>query len=391
MVVCAQLRGVLAAFLMFQTSIVTTVVALLPAALLLLVPSRCTRYFFRRYAQFWQEAWFPFAVALLQYLVGTRLFIHVPSEFQGLQGVRLKCSGHNVVIVKNHRTRIDWMFTWGLCLALNRLGSLKIVLKDSLKSAPGVGWAMQFFGFIFLSRRNRETDLATLQTAVSYQCREPGAGMTLLIFPEGTDLSSSNLEKSQKFAREKGLEVYAEVLHPKTAGLVAVAESAIPSTLLLDATIAYVEHRPGERPDEKGLFYGRPPREIHLRIESVEALPSKDKMDGVCRSIFAAKEKRLAKFYGPLRDVSSLRPDVAAFAEGCQLFPLAAAPGACCRMCGGAAIFVALEAAVFWVCWVYPLKTLLWAASGVCVFVAVTRSGGVDGLERWHARCAPAV
>jgi len=50
-----------------------------------------------------------------------------------------------------------------------------------------------------------------------------------------------------------------------------------------------------------------------------------------------------------------------------------------------------LEAAVFWVCWMYPLKTLLLAASGVCIFVAVTFCGGIDGLERWHARCAPAV
>ena len=49
------------------------------------------------------------------------------------------------MIICNHRTRIDWMFMWSLCLRLGILDSMKIVLKDSLKSIPGFGWAMQVF------------------------------------------------------------------------------------------------------------------------------------------------------------------------------------------------------------------------------------------------------
>ncbi len=50
----------------------------------------------------------------------------------------------------------------------------------------------------------------------------PGAArqrlLALLVFPEGTDLSESNVMKSNVFARERGLPELQYVLHPKSAG-----------------------------------------------------------------------------------------------------------------------------------------------------------------------------
>lgn len=51
--------------------------------------------------------------------------------------------GEPALIICNHRTRVDWMFLWCLCLHQGQLSGLKIVLKESLKSIPGFGWATQ--------------------------------------------------------------------------------------------------------------------------------------------------------------------------------------------------------------------------------------------------------
>mmetsp|Transcript_45712 Transcript_45712/g.98979 ORF Transcript_45712/g.98979 Transcript_45712/m.98979 type:complete len:135 (+) Transcript_45712:487-891(+) len=44
--------------------------------------------------------------------------------------------------------------------------------------------------------------------------------LQLLLFPEGTDLSKSNLEKSHAFSKERGLARYDHVLHPRTKGFI---------------------------------------------------------------------------------------------------------------------------------------------------------------------------
>lgn len=51
--------------------------------------------------------------------------------------------GEAALIICNHRTRVDWMFLWCLCLRHGQLSGLKIVLKESLKGIPGFGWATQ--------------------------------------------------------------------------------------------------------------------------------------------------------------------------------------------------------------------------------------------------------
>lgn len=57
--------------------------------------------------------------------------------------------GEAALIICNHRTRVDWMFLWVLCLRQGQLSGLKIVLKESLKGIPGFGWATQVINGIF--------------------------------------------------------------------------------------------------------------------------------------------------------------------------------------------------------------------------------------------------
>lgn len=70
-------------------------------------------------------------------------------HYARFHGTQVKISGDMVpygeaaMIICNHRTRVDWMFLWCLCLQQGQLSGLKIVLKESLKSVPGFGWASQ--------------------------------------------------------------------------------------------------------------------------------------------------------------------------------------------------------------------------------------------------------
>lgn len=67
--------------------------------------------------------------------------------------------------------------------------------------------------FVFLAR-NKGKDLKRVREISNYLVGL-NVATTLLIFPEGTDLSPSNHEKSLQFAKKEGLPEYQYVLHPK--------------------------------------------------------------------------------------------------------------------------------------------------------------------------------
>jgi lysocardiolipin and lysophospholipid acyltransferase len=73
----------------------------------------------------------------------------------------------------------------------------KMLLKQDLKKIPIFGWAMQLFMFCFLDRYNRPSDLLEIQTKLRYHVRN-STNTNFLIFPEGTDLSVSNIKKSNQ-------------------------------------------------------------------------------------------------------------------------------------------------------------------------------------------------
>ena len=83
---------------------------------------------------------------------------------------------------------------WCYASKFNLNSSLRIILKDSLRSVPLFGWAMQITMYIFLSRK-REMDIPHIKRTLSYLLCT-GATPSLFLFPEGTDLSESNKKKS---------------------------------------------------------------------------------------------------------------------------------------------------------------------------------------------------
>jgi hypothetical protein len=41
----------------------------------------------------------------------------------------------------------DWLYLWWVSYTSNMHGAIYIILKDSLKWVPIIGWGMQFYGF----------------------------------------------------------------------------------------------------------------------------------------------------------------------------------------------------------------------------------------------------
>lgn len=137
------------------------------------------------------------------------------------------------LIMSNNRSRVDYMFSgWCYAILTNRTANLKMIVKDFYRSIPIFGWAMQCMMYIFLigasssgssnsgsntsssitttiSKRKREADVSSITRTFNYLLNlqiaqssryRIGYGnkypLSLYFFPEGTDLSKRNREKS---------------------------------------------------------------------------------------------------------------------------------------------------------------------------------------------------
>jgi lysocardiolipin and lysophospholipid acyltransferase len=127
-------------------------------------------------------------------------------------------------------------------------GHLYIILKESLKHIPILGWGMRLFGFIFLSRK-WSTDKERFQHRLRKLSRShsgPLSGskgldpMWLLIFPEGTNLSKNGRAASKKWAEKNQMDDLRHVLLPRSTGLSFCLQELRGSVdYLYDCTMAY--------------------------------------------------------------------------------------------------------------------------------------------------------
>eukprot|EP00111_Clytia_hemisphaerica_P008649 TCONS_00025286-protein len=203
----------------------------------------------------------------------------------------------NVLIILNHRCRVDWMFYWMAVLRTGRLHNEKIIMKNELKHIPGPGWCMQYLLYCFLQRK-WETDRGYLERYVNYfiDAKYP---LQFFLFPEGTDFDKNGKASSDRFADKMGLPKYDYVMHPRTTGfnyLVQKTRGKVINTVY-DVTLGYpVNLCYGEMDLARGNF----PKEIHCFFKryQVDELPTEDGALGDwCKERFAEKEERLKEFY----------------------------------------------------------------------------------------------
>mmetsp|Transcript_45716 Transcript_45716/g.98995 ORF Transcript_45716/g.98995 Transcript_45716/m.98995 type:complete len:187 (+) Transcript_45716:487-1047(+) len=124
--------------------------------------------------------------------------------------------------------------------------------------------------------------------------------LQLLLFPEGTDLSKSNLEKSHAFSKERGLARYDHVLHPRTKGFITCVRGLQQQGHLdsvYDLTLGFPDVVPQNEVDI--VLNANHPREIHIFLKRTPSsqLPTDDVgLDKWCKDQFAAKEAMLREF-----------------------------------------------------------------------------------------------
>lgn len=95
------------------------------------------------------------------------------------------------VVVSNHQSQFDIFLLYGW------LGvDFKWVMKQELRTVPGIGMACDRLGHIFIDRSNHEAAMATLEAAK----KKIVNGTSVMFFPEGTRSRDGKLMRFKKGA-----------------------------------------------------------------------------------------------------------------------------------------------------------------------------------------------
>ena len=132
-----------------------------------------------------------------------------------------------LVMITNHQLYLDWIYLWWIAYTNSLHGHVYIILKEHLKYVPVLGPGMMFYGFIFMAR-NWTKDKPRLQHRLQ-KLKQNHSGplsgtkeldpMWLMIFPEGTNLSSNTRKGSAKWAEKQGIKDLRHQLLPRSTGL----------------------------------------------------------------------------------------------------------------------------------------------------------------------------
>ncbi|KAK6542256.1 hypothetical protein TWF694_006218 [Orbilia ellipsospora] len=213
----------------------------------------------------------------------------VKGQIRITQDGLLECDfPERMVFIANHQLYSDWLYIWWIAYSARMHGAIYIILKESLKWVPIVGWGMQFYGFIFLARK-WDTDKKRFQhrlQKLAAKDRKPAdrLPMWLLIFPEGTNMCPNARAASQKYADKIGIKNLDHVLLPRVTGLQYCLQQLDESVeWVYDCTMAY-EGIPRDKYGQDiftlraQYLQGRPPKSVnlHFRRFRVSEIPYND-------------------------------------------------------------------------------------------------------------------
>ncbi|GAM85596.1 hypothetical protein ANO11243_036030 [Dothideomycetidae sp. 11243] len=211
-----------------------------------------------------------------QYMAWTK------ESFAVLMGTMTQLWAPTVVRVTGDDSMKEQLFQMPDAYTNKMHGRIYIILKESLKNVPIFGWSAQFYNFIFLARK-WETDKPRFRRHLD-QLGNPMDPMWLLIFPEGTNLSSGTREKSKAWAKKTGVPDMKHQLLPRSTGLQFCLQELKKSTnWLYDCTIAYEGVPEGQFGQDiytlrSSIFEGRPPKSVNMywRRWRISELPVDD-------------------------------------------------------------------------------------------------------------------
>ena len=187
-----------------------------------------------------------------------------------------------IVMMANHQIYTDWLYLWWIAYTNRMHGRIYIILKESLKNIPVIGWGMQMSQFIFL-KRNWEQDKDNLSKHMQ-KLNNPNDPMWLILFPEGTNLADCTRAASKAWADKNGIKDMENVLLPRATGLrFCLQELRKTVDYVYDCTIAYEGVKPGEYAQDiftiqASYAQGKPPKSVnmYMRRFSLSSIPIDD-------------------------------------------------------------------------------------------------------------------
>ncbi|KAI5148675.1 hypothetical protein ENBRE01_0467 [Enteropsectra breve] len=148
------------------------------------------------------------------------------------------------IVISNHCSDYDWLFLFVILRKLGKFDNHYLFLKQELRSVPLLGTILRHFGYIFLNRR-KSVDIEIMEKGV--QRISKNSAYNVVIYPEGTYMSTEAIEKSKSFAKNTNVEVNKQryvpdkVLLPRTTGFNIIAselkdscEGIIDMTILMN-------------------------------------------------------------------------------------------------------------------------------------------------------------
>jgi hypothetical protein len=240
--------------------------------------------FYDGYMAYTKESFAILVTCLTQWWAPTVVRVSGDSSMVGQMTQRkdgsLQCNfADRMVLMANHQLYTDWLYLWWIAYTNSMHGFIYIILKESLRNIPIIGWSAQFYNFIFLAR-NWEEDQRTFKKHLG-KLNKPNDPMWLIIFPEGTNLSATTREKSKKWAEKNNLQDMKHQLLPRSTGLrFCLNELKETTEWLYDCTIAYEGVPPGQFGQDiftlrSTFFEGRPPKSVnmHWRRFHIDSIP----------------------------------------------------------------------------------------------------------------------
>lgn len=231
--------------------------------------------------QDWYNAWIAFTKQSFGLLTMTLTQMFAPTKVivsgdASVRGQLLKSADGNLILdfperlilIANHQIYTDWLYLWWIAYCNGMHGRLYIILKESLKKIPVLGWGMQFNQFIFLKRK-WEHDKPNMASALQ-KLNKITDPMWLLLFPEGTNLAPSTRAKSAEWAKKNNISDMKHVLLPRSTGLhFCLDELKGTVDYIYDCTVAYEGVPRGQYAQDiftlkAGYLEGRPPKSVSM-------------------------------------------------------------------------------------------------------------------------------
>lgn len=232
------------------------------------------------------------------------------------------------IMIANHQIYTDWVFLWWITYTSNIAGNVCIMLKESLSKLPILGTGMRKFEFIFLKRKWDEDKLTISKGLKTLNDNSKGKGSIynktmqinpndkdanihwpycLILFPEGTNLSSNTRRKSDLYCDKIKMKHLECCLLPHSTGLYHSLLSLQSSLdVLYDVAIGYS----GLKKEEYGeLVYriknffieGKPPKlvDIHFRAFKINEIPleNQDVFSDWLFKVWYEKDRMLDRYY----------------------------------------------------------------------------------------------